>query len=204
LPVVGSTHNMFDMKVIGSVIARLGSKRLTYKNLLPYRGIPLVLRAVRFLELCPIVDRVVLSTDSELIARTCMDSKADILLRPPELAGDEVASIPVFRHVVEHFPCDIHVNYNCNFPECPSDVVSKAIELAEDTGEALSVPYAVWAQTSERLFNYGNPFEINATRFEDDRIHPLDIHHMEDLLAVHRVHQPALPEEWSYATEKKE
>ncbi|MDE0575815.1 MAG: hypothetical protein OSB39_02600, partial [Opitutales bacterium] len=62
------------MKVIGSVIARLGSKRLTYKNLLPYKGVPLVLRAVRFLELCPIVDRVVLSTDSELIARTCMES----------------------------------------------------------------------------------------------------------------------------------
>ena len=47
---------MYGMKVIGSVIARLGSKRLTYKNLLPYKGVPLVLRAVRFLELCPIVD----------------------------------------------------------------------------------------------------------------------------------------------------
>ncbi|MBT6851224.1 MAG: hypothetical protein HOA16_08520, partial [Opitutae bacterium] len=60
------------------------------------------------------------------------------------------------------------------------------------------------AQTSERLFNYGNPFEINATRFEDDRIHPLDIHHMEDLLAVHRANQPDLSEEWRHAMEKKE
>ncbi len=195
---------MYGMTVIGSVIARLGSKRLTYKNLLPYKGVPLVLRAVRFLELCPIVDRVVLSTDSELIARTCMESNAEILLRPPELAGDDVASIPVFRHIIEHFPCDVHVNYNCNFPECLPEVVTKAVALAADTGEALSVPYAIWAQTSERIFNYGNPFEINATRFEDDRIHPLDIHHMEDLLAVHRAHQPDLPEEWRHAMEKKE
>ena len=195
---------MYGMKVIGSVIARLGSKRLTYKNLLPYKGVPLVLRAVRFLELCPIVDRVVLSTDSELIARTCMESTAEILLRPPELAGDDVASIPVFRHIIEHFPCDVHVNYNYNFPECLPEVVAKAVALAADTGEALSVPYAIWAQTSERIFNYCNPFEINATRFEDDRIHPLDIHHMEDLLAVHRANQPDLPEEWRHAMEKKE
>ena len=201
---MGSVYNMQAMKVIGSVIARLGSKRLTYKNLLPYKGVPLVLRAVKFLELCPIVDRVVLSTDSELIARTCMESQAEILLRPPELAGDEVASIPVFRHVIENFPCDVHVNYNCNFPECHPEVVGKAVALAKDTNEALSVPFAVWAQTSERIFNYGNPYEINATRFEDDRIHPLDVHRMEDLLAVHRACQPNLPEEWKLAMEKKE
>ena len=93
---------MLHMKVVGLVIARLGSKRLTYKNLLPYKGVPLVLRAVKFLELCPIVDQVVLSTDSELIARTCMESKAEILLRPDELAEDDVASIPVFHHIIEH------------------------------------------------------------------------------------------------------
>ncbi len=196
---------MGKMKVVGSVIARLGSKRLTYKNLLPYKGTPLVLRAVRFLQSCPMVDEVVLSTDSELIARTCLSSGVKILRRPTELAGDEVASVPVFRHVVEHYPCDLHVNYNCNFPECPTDVVGKAIQIACENGEALSVPYAVWAQTSERIFNYDDPLEITATRFEDERIHPLDVHQMEDLLEVHRTHQTELPEEWrSCIGEKKE
>ncbi len=184
------------MKVLGSVIARLGSKRLTYKNLLPYKGKPLVLRAVEFLLGCEAVDEVVLSTDSELIARTCLGSGARILRRPPELSGDGVASVPVFRHIVERFPCEAHVNYNCNFPECPPDVVEQAVSLARETGEALSEPYAVWAQTAERLENYGNPFEITATRFADERIHPLDVHHMEDLLEVHRLHQPDWPEGW--------
>ncbi len=103
---------MSDMKVVGSVIARLGSKRLTYKNLLPYKGTPLVLRAVRFLQACQVVDEVILSTDSELIARTCLDSGVKILRRPSELAGDDVASVPVFRHIAEHYPCEVHVNYN--------------------------------------------------------------------------------------------
>ena len=92
------------MKVVGSVIARLGSKRLVYKNILPYKGVPLALRAVRTLIACDFVDQVVLSTDSELIARTCMGEKVEILQRPAELAEDAVASVPVFQHIVEHFP----------------------------------------------------------------------------------------------------
>ena len=76
------------MKIVGSVIARLGSKRLTYKNLLPYQGEPLVLRAVRKLLKNENVDLVVLSTDSELIART-----RRIIWR----------LIRKWRHFVEHF-----------------------------------------------------------------------------------------------------
>ena len=180
------------MKVVGSVIARIGRKRLTYKNLLPYKGEPLVLRAVRKLIACPEVHEVVLSTDSELIARTCIEEDVCILWRPKSLAGDQVASIPVFQHIVEHHPCDLHVNYNCNFPECDESVISQAIDLALESGESLSDPYAVWAQTCECLSNYGNPFDITAKTFEALGIHPLDVHTMEDLLAVHRDNQPAI------------
>lgn len=180
------------MKVVGSVIARIGSKRLTYKNLLPYKGEPLVLRAVRKLIDCPVIHEVVLSTDSELIARTCMDEDVQVLWRPENLAGDQVASIPVFQHIVENHQCDLHVNYNCNFPECDESVISKAIDLAAETGEALSDPYAVWAQTRECLANYGDPFSITAKTFEARGVHPLDVHTMEDLLHVHRENQPEI------------
>ena len=177
------------MKIIGSVIARLGSKRLTYKNLLPYKGEPLVLRAVRKLVNCSVIDEVVLSTDSELIARTCAHENVRVLWRPESLAGDQVASIPVFQHIVENFDCDLHVNYNCNFPECEESVVLQAIDLAKETGEALSNPFAVWAQTRSCLDNYADPFSITATLFDTKKVHPLDIHTMEDLLEAHREHQ---------------
>ena len=184
------------MKVVGSVIARLGSKRLPYKNLLPFEGVPLVRRAVDFLQRCPEVDLVVVSTESELIARTCLGTGAEILPRPLELAGDKVPSIPVFQHLAERFPCDLHVNYNCNFPVCDPEVVSKAIELAKETGESLSEPVAVWAQTRERLADYGDPFAITATRFQDERICGIDVHHEEDLLEIHRRHQSGFDEKW--------
>jgi len=184
------------LKIVGSVIARLGSKRLAYKNLLPYDGVPLVRRAVEFLSSCPSVDEVVLSTESEWIARSCVGTGAHVLRRPPHLAGDEVASVPVFQHLVEHFPCDVHVNYNCNFPICNPSVVDRAIDMAKQTGESLSDPVAVWAQTRERLEDYGDPFVITATRFADDRICPVDIHREEDLLQSHRLHQAGFDQDW--------
>ena len=177
------------MKIVGSVIARLGSKRLTFKNLLPYKGQPLVVRAVKKLLRCDKIDQVIVSTDSELIARTCLLDGIDILYRPESLAGDQVASIPVFQHIVENLPCDMYVNYNCNFPECETSVIEKAIEIATETGESLSNPYAVWAQTNKCLENYGDPFQITATQFETQDVNPVDIHTMDDLLEVHRIAQ---------------
>lgn len=175
------------MKLIASVIARQNSKRLAYKNLLPYQGVPLVLRAIRKLLQSNLFDQVILSTDSELIAYTCKSEKGiNILRRPPELCLDDVASVPVFQHILENYPADIHLNYNCNFPECDQSVFEKGIEVALDKGESLSVPYAVWTQTRECLLNYGDPFKITAETFEDKGINPIDIHTMEDLISVHR------------------
>jgi len=181
------------MNVIGSVIARSGSKRLPYKNLLPYKGVPLVRLAVEKLLQSDVFSRVILSTDSELIARTCMDMAGlSILKRPSALAGDQVASIPVFQHIVEHFPCDMHLNYNCNFPECPASVFTQAISEAVDCGESLSDPYAVWARTKQCLSNYGDPFQIKAKKFAVPEMYPLDIHTEQDLLETHQFHQKNL------------
>jgi molybdopterin-guanine dinucleotide biosynthesis protein A len=175
------------VNIIASVIARQNSKRLVHKNLLPYKGKPLVLRAVQKLLHSNLFDQVILSTDSELIAYTCMnESGLSILRRPPNLCGDNVASIPVFQHILESFPADVHLNYNCNFPECDQSVFERGIELALKNGESLSDPYAVWSQTGDCLMNYGDPFQITAETFKDDGIGVTDVHTMGDLIHIHR------------------
>ena len=175
------------MKVIGSVIARQGSKRLTYKNLLPYLGVPLVLRAVRKLLSSQLFDEVVLSTDSELIAYTCMNEpNLRILKRPSALCEDGTPSIPVFQHIMQHFEGDLHLNYNCNFPECPESAFVTAIEIAKEKEESLSIPYAVWAQSQECLNHYGDPFSITAQTFHAEGVESIDIHSLGDLIDVHR------------------
>lgn len=175
------------MEVIGSIIARLGSKRLPYKNILPVGNRPMVLHGIDTLLLCPSIERVIVSTESPLIqaivqAAFANNPKVIIHMRSEELAADNTPSIPVFKDIIDHFPANIHVNYNFNIFFCPPAVIERAIELAREHEEALSVPYAAWAQSSHRLHNYKNPWEISAYQFKDDRAYDLDIHTPEDLL----------------------
>jgi CMP-2-keto-3-deoxyoctulosonic acid synthetase len=174
---------------IGSVIARLGSKRLPYKNLLPFKGVPLVRRGVLKLLECRSIDLVVLSTESELIARQVEDLDVKIVERPAKLSEDNVPSVPVFQHIMALFPAETHVNYNINFPYCEEAVIEKAISIAEsnDRGESLSKPYAVWAQTRECLDHYGDPWDIRAELFHHEGVSEPDIHTEVDLLNAHRL-----------------
>ena len=149
--------------------------------------------AARTLRAARRVDAIVVSTESELVARVAAAAGAIVLRRPEALAEDAVPSVPVFQHLVEHFPCDVHVNLNLNFPRCEAAVVDQAVEQAILHGEALSVPFAVWAQTAARLGSYEDPFTITATRFDDARAGDLDIHTLDDLLETHRLAQGALP-----------
>ncbi len=176
------------MHVVGSIIARLGSKRLPYKNLLPFAGKPLVGLGIEILRRSKVVNQIVVSTESELIARVARDYGATVLRRPDDLAADNVPSVPVFQHIVAHFPCDVHVNFNINLPTCAPAVIDRAVELALEKGEALSVPYAAWAQTSARLGAYGDPWKVleYAFKFEDPRAGTTDVHTIEDLLGVYR------------------
>jgi CMP-N-acetylneuraminic acid synthetase len=183
------------MHVVGSIIARLGSKRLPYKNLMPFSGKPLIGLGVEILRRATRVQQIVVSTESELIARIARDFGATVLRRPAELAADNIPSVPVFQHILEHYPCDVHVNFNINFPLCEPAVIDRAVDVAFEKGEALSVPYAAWAQTADRLRHYGIPWapEKKAVLFDDPRAGAVDVHTIDDLLEVYRTKQGPLP-----------
>lgn len=186
------------MKIVGSIIARLGSKRLTYKNLLPFKGKPMIGLGIETLQQVARVDEIVVSTEDELIARVAHDFGAKILKRPPELADDNIPSIPVFQHILQHFPCDVHVNLNTNFPLCSPSVIERCIDFTLEKGEALSDPFAVWGQTAQTLQNYGNPWapEDRVFLFPDENAGPCDVHSMEDLLLCYRISQKNFPNLW--------
>jgi CMP-N-acetylneuraminic acid synthetase len=183
------------MHVVGSIIARLGSKRLPYKNLMPFAGKPLIGVGIEILRQAKRVDTIVVSTESELIARIAHGFGATVLRRPEELAADNIPSVPVFRHIIEHYPCDAHVNLNINFPLCHPAVIDRAIGMLSERNEVLSNPFAVWAQTAERLRNYGDPWapETKAFLFDDERAGTRDVHTLDDLLALYREVQGPLP-----------
>jgi len=89
------------MDVIAAVFARGGSKGVTDKNLRLLAGKPLVVHAVEHALACPGVDRVVLSTDSEEIARVAGAAGAEVpWLRPAELATDTAREWDAWQHLL--------------------------------------------------------------------------------------------------------
>jgi CMP-N-acetylneuraminic acid synthetase len=88
---------------LGFVPARGGSVGIRDKNLRPLAGKPLVARAVETLLAVPGLDGVLLSTDTEEIARAGREAGAEVpFLRPSELATPEASVLGALAHAVEH------------------------------------------------------------------------------------------------------
>lgn len=86
-------------KVLAIVPARGGSKGLPNKNILPLLGHPLIAYSIRAGLQCPLVDRTIVSTDSESIAAVARHYGAEVpFMRPAALAGDLSRDLEVFLH----------------------------------------------------------------------------------------------------------
>jgi CMP-N,N'-diacetyllegionaminic acid synthase len=87
--------------VLGLVPARGGSKGLPDKNIRPLAGRPLVGYAAEAARGSGVIDRLVLSTDSEAIAAAGRAAGLDVpFMRPSELAGDETPMFAVIEHAL--------------------------------------------------------------------------------------------------------
>jgi CMP-N,N'-diacetyllegionaminic acid synthase len=90
------------MNVLGIIPARGGSKGISRKNIAPLLGKPLLAYTVQAALASKRLTRIVLSTDDPNIAEIGMRWGVAVpFLRPAELAGDDVPTLPVLQHVVE-------------------------------------------------------------------------------------------------------
>jgi N-acylneuraminate cytidylyltransferase len=89
-------------RVLAVVPARGGSKGFPRKNVAPLLGLPLVGHALRFTALVPEIDKTIVSTDDDEIARAARAYGGDVpFVRPADLAEDGTAMWPVLRHALE-------------------------------------------------------------------------------------------------------
>lgn len=86
--------------VLAVIPARGGSKGLPRKNVLPLMGHPLIAHSIMLARMCPEIDRLVVSTDSEEIAAVARQYGADVINRPSELAQDATSMWPVVQHAL--------------------------------------------------------------------------------------------------------
>jgi N-acylneuraminate cytidylyltransferase len=86
---------------IAIVPARGGSKGLPGKNVRRLAGLPLIAHSIRFAQICPEIERCIVSTDSEEIAEVAREANGEVpFLRPAELAEDSTPMLPVLQHAI--------------------------------------------------------------------------------------------------------
>lgn len=86
---------------IAIIPARGGSKRLPNKNILPLGGKPLIVWTIEAARQSKAFDLVLVSTDSEAIAKVSLSAGATVpFLRPAELASDTATTNDVVSHMV--------------------------------------------------------------------------------------------------------
>jgi CMP-N,N'-diacetyllegionaminic acid synthase len=127
------------VKVLGLIPARSGSKGLPGKNVAALAGRPLIAYAVDAARASEAVDRIVLTTDSAEIAAIGRAAGAEVpFLRPPALAQDGTAMLPVVEHAVhvlerDNWSPDIIVLLQPTSPLRQGRSVAAAIALLRET-----------------------------------------------------------------------
>ena len=88
-------------RVLAIVPARGGSKGIPLKNLRSVLGVPMVARVGEVVKALSVIDRAVVSTDNDEIARVAEASGiAAPFRRPPEISGDRIGDWDVLVHAL--------------------------------------------------------------------------------------------------------
>jgi len=113
--------------ILGVIPARGGSKGLARKNIRMLCGKPLIAWSIESAQKAKLLDRFVVSTEDEQIAKISQQYGAEVLGRPQELATDEASTLNVWQHVLSQIEADILVNLNPTSPVRDDDLIDRCI-----------------------------------------------------------------------------
>lgn len=134
------------MKVLCTICARGDSKGVPNKNTRELLGKPLIAYTIEQALNSKLIDRVIVSTDSNDIATIARQYGAEVpFLRPSALASDNAAKLPVIKHAVRYLVKEM--NYNPEYvidldPTSPlrlNDDIEKCMNLIMNDSNCGSV-----------------------------------------------------------------
>lgn len=132
---------MYQGKSITAFIpARGGSKGIPKKNIKEFAGRPLMAFTIAAARRSSYIDNVVVTTDSEEIAKVALRYGAEVpFLRPAELAQDNSKTIDAIVHARNSMealgrPCDVAVLLQPTSPLRRASEIDRAIETFFDHG----------------------------------------------------------------------
>jgi CMP-N,N'-diacetyllegionaminic acid synthase len=90
--------------VYAIIPARSGSKGVPNKNIMDICGHPLIAYSISAAKKCKLIDRVIVSTDSEEYAEIAMKYGAEVpFIRPKNISGDKATDTQFFQHAIDFF-----------------------------------------------------------------------------------------------------
>lgn len=114
--------------ILGLIPARGGSKGVLKKNIRIIYGKPLIVWSIEKGLESRLIDKLVVSTDSEEIAQIAKEAGAEVLMRPSEFATDTASTQDVMVHALHHYPADTLVLLQPTSPYRSNDLIDDCIE----------------------------------------------------------------------------
>lgn len=114
--------------ILGLIPARGGSKGVPGKNIKLIHGRPLIVWSIEKGLKSKRIDKLVVSTDSEEIAKIAKEAGAEVLMRPAELATDTASTQDVMVHALQHYPADTLVLLQPTSPYRSEGLIDDCIE----------------------------------------------------------------------------
>jgi pseudaminic acid cytidylyltransferase len=149
------------MRCVALIPARGGSKRLPRKNILPFRGRPMIAWTIEAATRSDLFERIVVSTDDDEIAGLAEEAGAEVLLRPSALGADNVPLLRVAEHALTTFG-DACEAFCLLMPNCPlrqAFDVCASFALFSGRGDGASVMSVFgygWSPPSWALRQHGS------------------------------------------------
>jgi N-acylneuraminate cytidylyltransferase len=122
------------MRTIALIPAREGSKGIPGKNIRHLKGRPLISYSIEAARRASLVDRVIVSTDSDEIAEIAAAAGSEVVRRPGELADDSSPMLPVVLHALDRQPEAFEIMTLLQ-PTCPfrrPEDVDRSISMLRD------------------------------------------------------------------------
>lgn len=117
--------------MLAVIPARGGSKGVPYKNIKKLAGKPLLAYTVQAALESGVFEKVIVSTDSDLIAKEAEKCGAEVpFVRPAELSGDLISSDDVVLHALDYYQ-ELGIRYNMVCKLQPTSPLRNALHIKE-------------------------------------------------------------------------
>lgn len=141
---------------VAIIPARGGSKRLPRKNILPFRGKPMIVSTINAAKEAKCFDRIIVTTDDMEFADIARSEDVEVILRGADLAGDNVTLVPVVLHILNKIRLKNN-DFCMLMPNCPLrssiDILgTRETFISKDADSAMSISSYGWTHPEWALY----------------------------------------------------